>query len=71
MVVTKKVLNRFLHKEIAVIFDDGGKTSFVRGIIISNDNNGFILKYKNTEQYFSYECIKRIREIFKGEKNDR
>jgi hypothetical protein len=70
MSVSKQFVDRFLHKEVAITFDDGGMLSFARGVIVSNDENGFILKYKNAEQFYSYDCIKRIREVWKGKEGD-
>jgi len=67
MPVSKQFVDMFLHKEVAITFDDGGKLSFARGVIVSNDENGFILRYRNTKQFYSYDCIKRIREVWRGE----
>jgi len=71
MPVSKGIVERFKNKEVGVTFNDGGELHFAKGVIASCDESGFILKYKSTEQYFSYDCVLRIREIFRSEESER
>jgi len=69
--IDRRIIERFQNKEVKITFDDGGKPNWAKGTITSVSDCGFILLYRGCEQYFPFDCVGRIREVFKGDSNGR
>jgi len=54
-------LNRFVGKEIGLLYNDSGKDFFCRGVLIEIGDNSITIRTKKNIVTISFDAIKKIK----------